>query len=75
MSETEIVDDTLEEKTPTEEELDDFKNKMAEWLKMDEQINKSINYQLLYEKDVNYKMLYRGILRILCLSSIITMYL
>ena len=62
MSETEIVDDTLEEKTPTEEELDDFKNKMAEWLKMDEQINKSINYQLLYEKDVNYKMPYQDIL-------------
>ena len=40
MSETEIVDDTLEERTPTEEELADFKNKMAEWLKMDEQINK-----------------------------------
>ena len=62
MSETEIVDDTLEEKTPTEEELDDFKNKMAEWLKMDEQINKSINYQLLYDKDVNYKMPYQDIL-------------
>ena len=37
---SEIVEDTLEERTPTEEELDDFKNKMAEWLKMDEQINK-----------------------------------
>ena len=40
MSDSEIVDDTLEERTPTEEELADFKNKMAEWLKMDEQINK-----------------------------------
>ena len=40
MSDSEIVDDTLEEKTPTEDELADFKNKMAEWLKIDEQINK-----------------------------------
>ena len=39
-SETEIVEDTLEDKQPTEDELQDFKNKMAEWLKMDEQINK-----------------------------------
>ena len=40
MSETEIVEDTLTDKQPTEDELQDFKNKMAEWLKMDEQITK-----------------------------------
>ena len=40
MSESEIVEDTLTDKQPTEDELQDFKNKMAEWLKMDEQINK-----------------------------------
>ena len=39
-TETEIVEDNLEDKQPTEDELQDFKNKMAEWLKMDEQINK-----------------------------------
>mgnify|MGYP001437393691 CR=1 FL=1 len=39
-SETEVVEDTLTDKQPTEDELQDFKNKMAEWLKMDEQINK-----------------------------------
>ena len=40
MSESEIVENTLTDKQPTEDELQDFKNKMAEWLKMDEQINK-----------------------------------
>ena len=40
MSESEVVEDTLTDKQPTEDELQDFKNKMAEWLKMDEQINK-----------------------------------
>tara|TARA_Y100000389_G_scaffold197147_1_gene231193 strand:- start:3023 stop:3436 length:414 start_codon:yes stop_codon:yes gene_type:complete len=40
MSESEIIEDTLTDKQPTEDELQDFKNKMAEWLKMDEQINK-----------------------------------
>lgn len=40
MSETEIIEDTLTDKQPTEDELQDFKNKMAEWLKMDEQITK-----------------------------------
>lgn len=39
-SESEIVEDTLIDKQPTEDELQDFKNKMAEWLKMDEQITK-----------------------------------
>jgi len=40
MSESEIIEDTLTDKQPTEDELQDFKNKMAEWLKMDEQITK-----------------------------------
>lgn len=35
-----LIDSTLELKNPSEEELDDFKNKMSEWLKLDEQIKK-----------------------------------
>jgi len=35
-----IINQTLESKIPTSEELDDFKNKMGEWIKMDEQIAK-----------------------------------
>jgi len=35
-----LIDSTLELKNPSEEELDDFKNKMSEWLKIDEQIKK-----------------------------------
>jgi hypothetical protein len=37
---SDIIDDALEEKIPSDEELQDFKNKMAEWLKIDDQINK-----------------------------------
>lgn len=35
-----VINQTLETKIPTTEELDDFKNKMGEWIKMDEQITK-----------------------------------
>lgn len=40
MSEDNTIEETLEDKQPTEEELDDFKNKMSEFVKLDDQIKK-----------------------------------
>lgn len=40
MSEDNMIEETLEDKAPTKEELDDFKNKMSEFIKLDDQIKK-----------------------------------
>ncbi len=39
-SNLDIIEDTLEDKLPNEDEIQDFRNKMDEWLKMDDQIKK-----------------------------------
>jgi hypothetical protein len=39
-SDEELINSTLETNNPSQQELDDFKNKMSEWLKLDEQIKK-----------------------------------
>ena len=69
---SEIVEDTLEERTPTEEELDDFKNKMAEWLKMDEQINK-LSIAMRERRKLQNAL--SVILKTLCSNLIIMMFL
>ena len=38
--EQDIINETLDDKQPTQEELDDFKNKMTEFVKLDDQIKK-----------------------------------
>ena len=37
---TDFIDDVISKKEPTEDELDDFKNKINEWCKIDDQIKK-----------------------------------
>ena len=36
----EVVEEALQQRKPTQEEREDFRNKMTEWLKLDEQIKK-----------------------------------
>lgn len=38
--ENNVINQTLEDVQPNDDELQDFKNKMSEWLKLDEQIKK-----------------------------------
>ena len=37
---TDLIDDVISKQQPTEDELDDFKNKINEWCKFDDQIKK-----------------------------------
>ena len=70
-NEDEIVEETLQQRQPTEEEKEDFKNKMTEWLKIDEQIKKLAiairerkrlqNVLNTYIKDFMYKYNYEDV--------------